>query len=186
MLINNIQATNLIKIDINSLYEISENVKVSPSFVLLYNFYIDNKEIQIHNDFENNKVQYMNNKRKLCYKKKYNPKIVSLYNNGKLVIDKKETNLSNYYIIFNTDKKNYHLINIDTGIDNYDYNKTIKFIDTTAFINLINSDNIVILENKIQIDKNTLNVFIDNWDGKLHNKTCNTEAIVNKNILKEE
>ena len=186
MLINDEKEIKIIKINPNSLHEINNNIKVSSSFINIHNNYINKKEIQEHNDFDNNKILYLNNKRYLCYKKEYNQKIISLYNNGILNINNLKTNLKDYYIIYNTNDKIYHLINVNNdSIKDISYNKAVKFIDTTAFTELIKTSNMNTLDNTITIDYEALMKIISNWNGKLHNKIWYTEAI-NNNILEED
>ena len=174
------------KIIINSeLYEINNSIKVSPYFIIYYNNYIYNKEQQEHKDFENNKIQYINKKNELSLKKEYDINITNLYTNGKIIINNITNYINDYYIIYNDNEKNYNLININDNIKkDIKYNKAIKFKDSTAFIELINNG-IINDDNAIIINQEILNNIINKWDEKIHNKTIETDAIINKNILKE-
>lgn len=182
---------NSITINKDTLHIINDNLIVSPSFIILINNYIQSRQLQEHNDFNNNKLQYINQKRECLIKKQYNETIVKLYKDGSIIINNKKYLLKNLYILFNIKEKNYHLIDIDSeykdiileSYEDYSYNKSVKFIDTTIFTKLL-KDNIV-NQNSITInDNNILLNYINNWDGYLHDEIWITDAIRNKNMLK--
>ena len=68
-----------------------------------------------------------------------------------------------------------------------DYNKAIKFIDTTAFINLINNSETAISDNRLIINnKDILTKIVNNWDGYLHCETKETDAIMDKKMIRDD
>ena len=95
--------------------------------------------------------------------------------------------LKDFFIVFNDELNNFHLkcINQRFNNDEIDYNRAVRFIDTTAFINLINNAQIV--SKKLIInDKDCLNTIIKNWDGYLHGETKETDAIMNKKMIRDD
>ena len=165
-----------------SFYRKEHNISITPSFALMYNPYIENKHMEEQMDYEEKKTSYINRKNELNIKKQYNPIIVDLYNNGILVIDNDEILLKDLFIVYKEDKK-FNLLNIKEN-NNLEYNYAIRFIDTTAFINLINLDDSIVKDNKIIINsKDILEKLITNWDGYIHDKVKETDAIMKKNIV---
>ena len=190
---NKLENINSIIICRDTLHSINDNLVVSPSFIILINNYIQNKLLQEHNDFDNNRIQYLNQKRECSIKKQYNEIIVNLYKDGYIVINNKKYLLKNLYILFNIKERNYHLIDINSEYkdiitesnDDYSYNKSVKFIDTTILTNLIK--NSLVNQNVITIDDNNILLdYINKWDGYLHDEIWITDAIKNKNMLKDD
>ena len=169
-----------IEIENKELYSLYDDVSITPYFVVMLNNYHENNNLQNHNDFENNIKLYKDNCHKLSIQKQYNNKTSNLYHNGIIVINSEKYNIKNYYIVYEKNKKNYHLINITSNNnDSIKYDTAVKFIDTNAFIDLINKSDIQ--ENMIIVDNlNKLENIINSWDGKVHNKVYETDAIVNK------
>ena len=132
----------------------------------------EKKEINITPE-EANKIEERINKEK-----------VNLYQNGTLVIDKNDYKLKDFFILFNDKENNFHIKCINPNYKNEDieYNKAIRFIDTTAFIKLIQDNNVV--DNKIVIDnETTLNSIISNWDGYIHSEVLETDSVINKKMV---
>ena len=185
----------IIDLKYNSLYQIYPNVKITPSLAIMINNYLDNKSINEHNNFEYKKINYLKRKKELSLKKQYNNLIVNLYQNGKILINNEECNLKDLYILYQNGSNKYYLTYSKSTYTDFirksnsifPYDTAIKFIDSTAFIILINDPSININENTIMIDNNnTLLNILNNWDELLHNKIWFTESINNKKILKDE
>ncbi len=143
-----------------------------------------NKEKQEEDTYQNDVLRYINQKHENNIRKQYNPKIVNLYQNGTLVIDKNDYKLKDFFIVFNDKENNFHIKCINPNYKNEDieYNKAIRFIDTTAFIKLIQDNNVV--DNKIVIDnETTLNSIISNWDGYIHSEVLETDSVINKKMV---
>ena len=137
-------------------------------------------------DYQDFLTTYINKKHEYSVKKQYNPKIVNLYRNGILVFNRQEYPLNELYIVFNDEINNFHLKSKyeELNKDNGDYNKAIKFIDSTAFITLINNNDIIIKNNKLIInDIELLHKVVSNWDGYLHSEIEDTDAISNKRMI---
>ncbi len=143
------------------------------------------------------KVEYYQRLYEYSQEKTYDEKLIEIYNNGIINIDGEEYPLRKFYITINTKVDGYdlHLMNIKSdysdiltnSLDSYDYDRIVKFRDTTAFIELINSDcvltdyerNIITI-----IDKEKALEIVKNWDGMIHNKVAETDAVFNKQIVK--
>ncbi len=157
---------------------------VTDSLAEMLSEYHSNKALQEEMDYQDNITSYINRKHENEIRKQYNPKVVNLYENGLLIINNEEYKLQDFFIVFNDKENNFHIKCVDQRFNNpeLDYNKAVKFIDTTAFINLINSSEIN--DNKIIInDVDTLNNIASNWDGYLHGETKETDAILNKKMI---
>ena len=142
-----------------------------------------NKYIEEQMDYQDRVTSYINRKHELNYRKDYNPKIVKLYKSGLLVINKIEYKIEDFYIVIKN--HNYGIICIDDRFktNTTDYDKAVKFIDTTAFINLINNENTLVNENRIISNQDILLKVVNDWDGYLHSETKETDAIANKKII---
>ncbi len=136
------------------------------------------------NDYQSNITEYINRKHENNLKKEYNPKIIELYKNGLLVIDNIDYKLKDFFIVYDSEKNNFTIKCINPNYHNIeiDYNCAIRFIDSTAFINLIKS--CTVIDNKVIVDINTLNNIVSNWDGYLHSETLETDSVINKKIIK--
>ncbi len=171
----------VIEINRGELYKYN-NLLLTPTFQkIISNYYID-KNMQEKMDYQDKVTSYINRKYECDIKKQYNPKIVKLYDNGILSINHNEYNLNEFFIIFN--QNDFHIKCINSKFNNkaYEYTKAVKFIDTTAFINLINQN--PVKENRIIIDNiNVLEDVVSKWDGYLHSETKETDAIINKNMI---
>ncbi len=186
---------NKILLKYDSLYEINDNVLITPSLAIMINNYLDSLSMNQHIDYETKKIMYLNKRNENYIKKQYNELIVNLYQNGQIIINNETCDLKNFFILYNEEDKNYFLTYSKSTYTDFlrkssetlPYNKAVKFIDSTLFILLINDPSINIINNTIIIDNNDilLNI-IDNWDGKLHNKIWFTDSIMNKKILKED
>ncbi len=151
--------------------------------------YHDNIIMQEQMDFQNKKTSYINKKHENSIKKQYNPKIVNLYQKGTLCINNDEYELADLYIVFDDNKNDFHIKSVKKRFDDIeiDYNKAIKFIDTTAFINLINNSESKINDNRLIIsNKDILTKIVNNWDGYLHSETKETDAITNKKMIRND
>ena len=136
------------------------------------------------NEFQNSITSYINRKHENYIKKDYNPKIVNLYKDGLLIINKEEYKLKDFFIVFSSILNNFHLkcINAKFESDKINYNCAVRFIDTTAFINLINNSEIK--DNRIIIDNiDSLNDVVKNWDGYIHSEVLETDSIINKKMI---
>lgn len=166
----------------NKLYK-RNDLLFTDSFLLLLNNKELNKELEEKEEYQDNITSYINRKYENSIKKEYNPKIVNLYSDGIIIINNQEYLLKDFFIVF-SDKNDFRIKCIDKDYpnDNYDYNHSIKFIDTTAFINLINSSNVI--NNKIIVnDINLLNNIVSKWDGYLHSEVIETDSIINKKVV---
>lgn len=177
----------------NSLYEIDDNVLITPSLAIMINNYLNTKSMDEHIDYEYRKMLYLNNRNENYIKKQYNELIVNLYQKGHIIINNEDCDLKNFYILYNEGDNNYTLTYSKSPYMDYlrktneiSYNKAIKFIDSTAFISLINNPSVNIIDNIITVDNNVLLEILNNWDGLLHNKIWFTDSIRNKKILKED
>lgn len=184
-----------INLQYKSLYEIETNISITPSLAIMINNYLDSKGMDEHNDFEARKIAYLHRKKEYYVKKQYNELIVNLYQKGHIIINNEDCDLKGFYILFMDGDNKYYLTYskspyndfIRKSSDIFPYDKAIKFIDSTVFIQLINDPNINIDNNTITIDNNEVLLdLLNNWDGLLHNKIWFTEGISNKKILKEE
>lgn len=184
-----------IQLEYKSLYEIDKNISITPSLAIMINNYLDSKSMDEHNDFEARKIAYLHRKKEYYVKKQYNELIVNLYQNGHIIIDNEDCDLKGFYILYMDGSDKYYLTYskspfndfIRKSNDVFPYDKAIKFIDSTAFIQLINDPNVNITDNIITIENNDILLdLLNNWDGLLHNKIWFTDGISNKKILKEE
>ena len=191
------ERTNIkdIHLKYDSLYEIDENIAITPSLAIMINNYLESQSMDEHNDYEYRKIEYLRNKNENSIKKQYNKIIVDLYQKGQIIINNETCDLRCFYILYQEGEKNYFLTYskspytdfIRKSNDKIPYNKAVKFIDSTAFIQLINEPSVNIDNNVITLDNNNvlLNI-LSNWDELLHNKIWFTDSIRNKKILKEE
>ena len=177
----------------NSLYEIDDNVLITPSLAIMINNYLDSKSMDEHIDYEYRKILYLNSKNENYAKKQYNELVVNLYQNGHIIINNEDCDIKGFYILYNEEENNYFLTYSKSPYMDYlrknnevSYNKAVKFIDSTAFISLINNPSVNIKDNIITVENNDLLEILNNWDGLLHNKIWFTDSIRNKKILKED
>ena len=176
---NNIK--KIIEIKHGNLYKYN-NLLLTPSLEDMISNYQINKKMEEKNTYQNNITSYIERKHELNIKKQYNPVIVNLYENGSIIINNNEYKLKEFYIVFNNNDYHIKCTNPNYQNKDYEYNKAVKFIDTTAFIDLINTN--IIQNNKIIInDINILEEIIKKWDGYLHDKTKETDAIINKKMI---
>lgn len=129
--------------------------------------------------------------------KKYDKRIINMYHDYQIMIDDITYPIEKFFILFNQDDNNpmYHLMNIQSkyediltnSLDKYCYNKVVRLRDTTAFIDLINSDCIKNEGKLIKIiDKKKALKIIRNWNGILHDKVAEVDAVENKNMLRRD
>ena len=157
-------------------YDINKAIEVNNNFT--------NKYLEEQMDYQDRVTNYINRKHELNIKKDYNPKIVNLYKNGLLIINKIEYKLEDFFIIYKNHDYSIKCIDERFKIKPIDYDKAVKFIDTTAFINLINNEKTIVNENRIIIDNQDILIdIINNWDGYLHSETKETDAINNKKMI---
>lgn len=164
-----------------------KDIILTNSFIEMMNYNHQNKELKEKEEYQLNITNYINKKQENSIKKRYDSKIVNLYHSGKLVIDNNEYQLKDFFIVFNDKLNNFHIKCIDTKFKNeeIEYNRAVKFIDTTAFINLVETNDYK--DNKIIIsDLNTLNNVVSKWDGYLHDRTLETDSVINKKIIKDD
>lgn len=156
-----------------------------------------NDFLEKHLEYESNKHDYYVEKNKLEEQKSYGQEIVNLYKYGQVLIDNELYLLDKFYIAYKVTDNGYefHLkcagANysdiLNKELEEYDYDGIIKFKNSSAFINLIEHQDIVIdYANNIIVvtDNKILTNIIDNWDGMLHDRVSDTDAISDKNILK--
>ncbi len=184
------KSDNIKKIDItiDNLNKDNE-LLYSNSFIEMVDMYHYNKELQDKDDYQNQITSYNLRKEINSVKKAYNPLIVNLYNNGELVIDNITYSIKRFYIVYDENKNNFNLKCTDDRFKNneIDYNCSVKFIDSTAFIKLIKNPDINIVGNKIIINnQNILDEYVKNWDGYLHSETKETDAIINHKMIKDD
>ena len=143
-----------------------------------------NRIVNEKNEYQTNITSYINRKHENNAKKEYNPKIVKLYHEGIIIIDNIEYRLKDFFIIFDDRLNNFHLkcINPKFKTEEINYNKAVRFIDTTSFINLITKAKTI--NNKIVLDNvNELNNVVNNWDGNIHSEVLETDSIMNKKVI---
>ena len=166
----------------NKLYK-KDELLFTNSFVQMTTSKEINKTLEEKEDYQDKVTTYINRKYENSLRKEYNPKIINLYNNGIIVINGSEYLVKDFFIVF-SDKNDFHIkcTNKDYPNVEFDYNHSIKFIDTTAFINLINNSKII--DNKIIVDDiNTLNDIVNKWDGYLHSEVIETDSVINKKVV---
>lgn len=166
-----------------SFYPINDEILITPSFALMINAYKEGKNIQEQMDYQDRITTYINLKSEYSLKKQYKDVIEDLYNNGILSINKKEYPLTNFFIVYHDSDKLFSLLNI--ALKNHiAYDHAIKFIDTTAFINLINHPDVTITDNKVIVkDESIIDNLVNDWNGFVHNEVKETDAIINKRIV---
>ena len=129
----------------------------------------------------------------------YDEKIMDFYQNYEIMIDNVAYPIEKFYILFDEDAliPQFHLINIKCeyediltrSMEKYDHNKVVHLRDTTAFINMLNSDAIKIdYERKliIIIDNEKALGIINNWDGMIHEEVPETDAVDNKDMVRRK
>ena len=139
----------IISLEYKSLYEIDENIKITPSLAIMINDYCNNKSIIEHNNYEYRKLRYLNRKEELSLKKQYNKLIENLYQTGQIIINNEQCLLKDFYILYQDGINKYYLSYINSpyndfirkSSDVFPYNNAIKFIDSTAFITLDAAEN---------------------------------------------
>ena len=173
------------KVELNNkdIYKQYDNISITPFFVIMLNKYYEDKKTQDHLDLDSKIKLYYDRRFEYSEKKQYNLIISNLYHNGKIKINNEEYNLKDFYIVYKEDNV-FHLICTNKKYPNKDieYNKSVKFIDTTAFIELVN--NYEIIETTIIVSSiDELENIISNWNGLLHDKVSETDAIINKVMI---
>ena len=104
-----------IELDTNNLYKQYDNISITPSFIKMVNNYYESKNMEYHLDYDNRVKLYKDNNFLLKMKKQYNANIVNLYHNGKLSIDNNIYNINDFYIVYNRNDKDYHLLCTDSN-----------------------------------------------------------------------
>ncbi len=168
-------------------YKQNNHTLLTPNFVIMLNKYYESKYMDEHIDYDVNIKSYINKKWENNIKKEYNNNFINLYHHGSIFINKTKFSLKDFYIVFKDDKNAFHLICTNSQYHNIkcEYNKAVKLIDTTAFIKII--ENNEIKDNTIIIhDINELERIVMNWDGFIHNMTSETDAIKNKMMIGNE
>ena len=145
-----------------------------------------------HVKYEGQKIAYFN-KVFEYQKKEYDEKIVDMYNNGIVEIDGVEYPLNDFFIKYNLGNKvELHLVctgneytdMLTNSKKSYEYSGMIKFKDTTSFIDLLSSNAVLIINNKIVINnKDEVLKIINNWNGIIHSLVPKTDAIMNKQVF---
>ena len=167
---------------------------LTPSFSLsTSNVKKEDPFMENHFKHEKKIIEYLSRVKKYSKTKEYDKKIVSLYKNGGIIVDKKRYPIEMFYITYTSGlREGFHLIcigNDDTDIllgsrEKYPYDNIVKLVDTTAFIDLIKSEYVKIIDTSIEIiDKNKIKETIDKWDGYIHDKVPETDAVDNKDRL---
>lgn len=143
-------------------------------------------------------IEYRQRVYEYSQEQKYDENITKIYREYQLNIDGVVSPLEKFYILYtrNVDG-NFHLINtmseytdiLTKSMDKNDYSNVVRFRDTTAFINLIGSDSVIIDDNNKTItivDKEKAIEIIQNWDGMIHDKVAETDAVENKDLLRRK
>ena len=161
------------------------------------NYFKYENNLQVYYGILKHDVNLVEEKNKLEEQKSYGQEIVNLYKYGQVLIDNELYLLDKFYIAYKVTDNGYEfhlkcaganysdILNKELG--EYDYDGIIKFKNSSAFINLIEHQDIVIdYANNIIVvtDNKILTNIIDNWDGMLHDRVSDTDAISDKNILK--
>ncbi len=174
-----------VEFHVDKLYQ-KKDILLSSSFVAMVNNNHLIEALNEKNDYQNNIVIYLNQKHENSVKKQYNPLIVNLYHDGKLVINTIEYNLKDFFIVFDSNKNDFNVMCINPKYENSvsNYNKAVRFIDTTSFINFIKNNTVA--NNKIIIDNNDKLIdTIKKWDGYIHSEVLETDSIINKKMTKD-
>jgi len=125
----------------------------------------------------------------------YDQKIVKLYN-GFVSYKGNKKSVNDFYIVYKLEegKLKCILVNTKDGYKNFfddseinfERDGIIKLKDTTYFIELINSeyvlvegDTLILMEDKLSMIQKLLN----NWDGYLHDQTKETKALTKRKVL---
>lgn len=143
-----------------------------------------NKQMNEQNDYQSKVTDYINKKYENSIKKQYNPTVVNLYHDGILIINNEEYKLKDFFIVFDDRLNNFHLkcINPKFKTEEINYNRAVRFIDTTSFIKLITNNKTI--NNKIILNGiDSLNNVINNWDGNIHSEVLETDSIINKKVV---
>jgi len=174
-----------IDIKVEKLYQ-HNDILLSDSMIEIIDKVHNSKQIGEKNDYQIDITTYIKKKNENSAKKQYNPKITNLYYNGIIVIDSEEYSLKDFFIVFDSKLNNFHIkcINPKYKSEEIEYNKAVKFIDTTAFIQLI--DKSTITNNKIIVNNLVLKDVVNNWDGYLHSEVLETDAIINKRMIEDD
>ena len=155
-----------------------------------------NKDVKV----DNNKIvekysDYHLRMFKNMEEKQYDKTLVNLYNNGKIVFEDKTYEIYDFYIKYNylngtfekhliCSKEDYSDILLKTK-ENYNCRGIIQLRNTTAFIDILNSNASYFdsKNNSIKlIDEDKILEIINNWDGMIHDKVPETDAIENKDL----
>jgi hypothetical protein len=173
-----------VELNIDKLYQ-NDNLLIISSLVEMINNKHNNQEMQDKLDYQDSITTYLNKKKELNIKKQYNPIINELYHNGIIVIDSIEYKLKDFFIVFDDNLNNFHIKCLDSKYKNeeIEYNRAVRFIDTTAFINLTKSYKVK--DKRIIDDDHKLEEVIKEWDGYLHSETLETDAIMNKKMIRD-
>ena len=127
--------------------------------------------------------------------KQYDKGIVNLYKKGKIVFEDKTYEIYDFYINYNfsegllerhftCSKEDYSDILLKSK-EQYNCFDIIQLRDTTAFIEILNSDASYFdpTNNTIKlIDESKILEIINNWNGMIHDKVPETDAVENKDL----
>ena len=150
-------------------------------------------------DCDHGEVEYRQRVYEYSQKKEYDENMVKIYNEYQLCIDGNIYPMDKYYITFvrENDNHNFHLMCVQSeyndiltnSTDRYEYDSIARFRDTTAFINLLNSDGVIIDDKNgiiTIIDKEKALEIVQNWDGMIHDKVSQTDAVENKDLIRRK
>ena len=128
--------------------------------------------------------------------KNYDSTFCNLYYKGKIIFDNKEYEIYDFYLTYNfieddskvrlvCSKENYSDILLKET-NKYNYKSIIQLRETSIFTKMIEENVATINDNKLTIvDKDKLLFLVNNWDGMVHDKVPETDAIENKNCFKK-
>ena len=148
-----------------------------------------------HTDCDHGQVEYYRRVYYYGQERQYDRGVKRLYEEGSIRLNGELLPIKKFFLTYksNGDNRGYHLISVlndYTDIllksnDKYDYDKVVRFRDTTAFINLINSDAVIINGTEITIiDIDKAILIIEHWDGLIHDEVVETDAVGNKDLLR--
>lgn len=141
------------------------------------------------------KAEYLKKVADYTINNQYEKEFSELYEKSQIRIDGKLYSIDDFVITFSdtSEEHDFHLRCTSTDYtdillgkkDNYKFNRIVYLKDTTAFVELINSDSVLIEDNIITIiDIDKANSFIKNWDGFIHDKVAKTDAVANKDLMR--
>ena len=158
---------------------------------------IEERRKREHLEFENRCRDYILRKTQYQNMRKYDKRIVDLYQNGKIMLNNQIYLLNSFYITYNSAHDyDFHLVCVDSNYtdilkksyDKYEYDGVIKFIDSTVFTDLIKQKDVKVDYDKMIIDVQNNQILEDllkHWNGSLHEEVGDVDAIKVSPVIKK-